>query len=409
MTTGLEVIDLLELEGFGVGRAGHSRQPVVHPEIILEGDRGERLVLALDRHAFLRLDGLVQSVGPPASRHQSSGEFVDDDHFAVLDDVVLVAVEQRMRAQRRVEMMDEPDVVGIVEARTRGDETGRAEQVFDVLVAFLGKQRLVRLLVDPVVARPFLVRLAAQARHDLVQPVIHVDVVVGLTRDDERRARLVDQDGIDLVDDGVTEPALDALGRRVDHVVAQIIEAELVVGAVGDVGGVGDLLVGVRHLGEIDADRESEEAVDPPHPVRVALREVVVDRDDVHTPPGERIEIGGKGRDQRLAFAGAHFRDLAVVERDAADQLHVEMAHGECAFAGLADEREGFRQHRLERLAVAHPRAQSRRAVLEVGIGERRDRRFERVDLANGGGVLPEQALVAAAENAGQDVRNHRS
>jgi hypothetical protein len=29
--------------------------------------------------------------------------------------------------------------------------------------------------------------------------------------------------------------------RRIDHVVAQVVEAELVVGAVGDVGGVGGL------------------------------------------------------------------------------------------------------------------------------------------------------------------------
>ena len=40
----------------------------VHAEVVLEGDRGERLVLALDLDAFLRLDGLVQSVAPAAAR-----------------------------------------------------------------------------------------------------------------------------------------------------------------------------------------------------------------------------------------------------------------------------------------------------------------------------------------------------
>ena len=43
----------------------------------------------------------------------------------------------------------------------------------------------------------------------------------------------------DLVDDGVDVPALDHVLQPVLHVVAQIVEAELVVGAVGDVAVVG--------------------------------------------------------------------------------------------------------------------------------------------------------------------------
>jgi hypothetical protein len=56
----------------------------VHAEVVLEGDRGERLVLVLDLHAFLGLDRLVQAVGPAPARHQAAGELVDDDDFAVL-------------------------------------------------------------------------------------------------------------------------------------------------------------------------------------------------------------------------------------------------------------------------------------------------------------------------------------
>jgi len=53
------------------------------------------------------------------------------------------------------------------------------------------------------------------------------------------RARLVDQDGIDLVDDREDVAALDHVLHAILHVVAQIVEAELVVGAVGDVAVVG--------------------------------------------------------------------------------------------------------------------------------------------------------------------------
>ena len=57
------------------------------------------------------------------------------------------------------------------------------------------------------------------------------------TADDERRTGIVDQHGVDLVDDGVVVfRALHQLLRETCHVVTQVVEAELVVGAVGDVG-----------------------------------------------------------------------------------------------------------------------------------------------------------------------------
>ena len=199
----LEVIDLLELERLGVRRARHAGELRVHPEIVLERDRRERLIFALDRHALLRFDRLVQALGPAAPGHQPAGEFVDDHDFAVLHDVVLVAMEQRVRAQRRVQVMHEPDVVRVVEARSRREHARRRQHLLGVLVALLGQEHLVRLLVDPVVALALLFLLPHELRSDLVQPVIQVDVVVRLPRDDERRARLVDQDRVDFVDDRV--------------------------------------------------------------------------------------------------------------------------------------------------------------------------------------------------------------
>ena len=65
------------------------------------------------------------------------------------------------------------------------------------------------------------------------------------TRNDQRGAGVVDQHGIDLIDDGVVVLALhQILGRR-SHVVAQVVEAVFVVGAEGDVGHV-SLASGVR-------------------------------------------------------------------------------------------------------------------------------------------------------------------
>ena len=276
-----------------------------------------------------------------------------------------------------------------------------------MLVAFLREQHLVPLLVDPVVAGPLLLGLAGELRHELVQPVVEVDVVVGLAGDDQRRPRLVDQDRVDLVDDRVAEAALDPLPRLEHHVVAQVVEAVLVVRAVGDVGAVGDLLRVVLHVREVDPDGEPEEAVDAPHPVGVALREVVVDGDDVDALAGQRVEVRRERGDQRLALAGAHFGDLAVVQRDAADQLHVEVPHLQRPLAGLADHGERLGQDRVEGLAVGDPRLEL------VGLGPQRlvrqrgHRGLESVDRLDGVRVLLEQPLVATAEDAREDVGDH--
>jgi len=67
---GLEAVDLLEFVGFRVGRAGHAGQLFVHAEVVLESDRGERLVLGLDAHAFLGFDRLMQPFGPAPAGHE---------------------------------------------------------------------------------------------------------------------------------------------------------------------------------------------------------------------------------------------------------------------------------------------------------------------------------------------------
>ena len=57
----VHLVDVEEFRRLGQRRAGHARQLRIHAEIVLEGDRGERLVLGLDLDAFLGLDRLVQA------------------------------------------------------------------------------------------------------------------------------------------------------------------------------------------------------------------------------------------------------------------------------------------------------------------------------------------------------------
>ena len=142
--------------------------------------------------------------------------------------------------------------------------------------------------------------------------------------------------------------ALHAVVQVELHVVAQIVEAELVVGSVGDIGRVGFAALPVVKVVHDDANRQPEERVQLAHPLGVALGQVVVDRDHVHAVPGKCVEIHRKGGDQRLAFAGLHLGDLALVQNHAADKLHVEMPHLEHAPTALARYCESFRQNFVE-------------------------------------------------------------
>jgi len=118
--------------------------------------------------------------------------------------------------------------------------------------------------------------------------------------------------------------ALHAFGETHRHVVAQVIEAELAVGTEGDVGVVGDATLVGLHVGLDDADLESQEAVDAAHPVGVAAGQVVVDRDEVGAPAGERVQVHRQDGHEGLTLACLHLGDVAVVQHDAAHELHVE-------------------------------------------------------------------------------------
>ena len=155
------------------------------------------------------------------------------------------------------------------------------------------------------------------------------------------------------------------------HVVAQVVEAELVVRAVGDVARVGDLPLGVVQVVLDDADRHAEEAVDAAHPFRVAARQVVVDRDDVHALARERVQVGRQRRHERLAFARLHLGDAAVVQHHAADELHVEVPHVEHAASRFAHDRERFRQQLVQRGALGDALAKACGLDAQIGVRER--------------------------------------
>ena len=215
--------------------------------------------------------------------------------------VVLVALEEGVGLEGLVEVVEDVEV-------GRLEEVAHPEEGLGLGHALLRQVDRPGLLVHGVVL------LGPQPRDDPVGPGVELGALLGGPGDDEGRPGLVDEDGVHLVHDGVVEVPLDEVPGPELHVVAEVVEAELVVGAVGDVAVVGLAPLLVGEAVDDDPGGHPEETVDPPHPLRVAPGQVVVDGDHVDAPAQEGVGVDRHGGRQRLALAGLHLGYHPVVE-----------------------------------------------------------------------------------------------
>ena len=315
----LQLVDFEELLGLSDGGTGHARQRAIDAEVVLQRDRrvGEGLLLDLD--AFLSLHRLMEPVRPAPARHQPPGELIDDDHLAVIHHILPIAAVEDMRLQGRVQIAGEAVVL-------RGIEVVDPQCLFYLGDTRLGHADGTYLLIDGVI------QFHLEAGHQAGEGSVGLGALLGRAADNQRRARLIDEDVIHLVDDSEVEFPMDAAGQVHRHVVPEVVEAELVVGAVDDVGpvrldaGAGRQVLHVRHVAHLlyrvarrgvvfqHSDGEAQAVVDGAHPLGVALGQIVVHRHQMGALAFQRVQVQGQGSDQRLSLAGLHLRDLALVE-----------------------------------------------------------------------------------------------
>ena len=299
-------------------------------------------------------------------------------------------------------MVDELDVARVVEVVD-------AERTLDLLDAARQRRHGLELLVECVVAvrvgaavdlRRRHVRLALELPDHAGEVVVRLRRRLRLTGDDERRARLVDEDRVDLVDDRVEVALLDRALERHGHVVAEIVEAELGVRPVRDVALVHRAALVERHEVLDGADGGAERFVHRPRPLRVALGEVVVDGDEVDVVPRERVEIQRLHRGERLALTRLLLCDVALVENDARHELDVEEADAVGAPECFAHGGVRLEEHLLQRLAVLYPLLELGRLAAQLVVGELLELGLERADI----GRLLGEPLEATAFADAQDL-----
>ena len=80
----------MEFSGFRFGRTRHTRQLLVHAEIILNGDGRVRFIFFFEGDAFFGFHRLVESITPAATGHNASSILIDDHDLVFLNDVMTV-------------------------------------------------------------------------------------------------------------------------------------------------------------------------------------------------------------------------------------------------------------------------------------------------------------------------------
>ena len=199
---------------------------------------------------------------------------------------------------------------------------------------------------------------------------IHIARLSASAGYDERRSRLVYQNGVDLVDNGKIEFSLHLVLFADNHVVTQKIKTEFVVGAIGDICTVCRPFIFNLHLRNDYSHAEPQKLVEFAHPIGVTGGEIIVYRNDVNALSRKCVEIGRKRSHQSFTFARCHFGNTSLVKRYTAEKLNVKVAHAQNSRRRFSDRGVCLGQNRLELFAVGYPLFKFFRFGLKLLVGK---------------------------------------
>ena len=338
----VHVVDIPEFFFFGLGRTGHTRQLVIHSEVVLQGNGGQRLGLGADEHTFLCFNRLMESAVIAASEHETACKFIDDDDFPVFHDVVHIPLHDISGLQGFQNVVVDFHVFRVAEVID-------AEELLCFFNAFFRQTDSLFLLFDGEVL------FIAQSLYKPVCRLVQVRGLVPSAGNNQRCSGFIDEDGVHFVDDGEVQFPLGQLFLIGDHVIPQVVETEFVIGSVCDVRLIGFLsgLFGnpVNHT----SHRQTQEGIDLSHPLGISLRQIVVDGDDMNTLTFQRIQIGRQRCHQGLTFTGLHLGNPALMQGDAADNLYFERLHSHASPCSLPAHSEGFHQQIIQGFPLCQP------------------------------------------------------
>ena len=110
----IKLIDVPEFACFGLCCTRHTRELVVHTEVVLQGDGGEGLGGSFDMDALLSFDRLVQAIGVAAAIHDTTRLFVNDHDLVVHDYILVILLKEGVGLEELVYGVDALTLDGVV-------------------------------------------------------------------------------------------------------------------------------------------------------------------------------------------------------------------------------------------------------------------------------------------------------
>ena len=197
----------MQLRGFRFRGTGHAGNFFIETEEVLKGNRRQRLVFVFDLHLLLGLNGLVHAFVIATSCQNAAGKAIHDHHFAVANDVVLIAGKELLGLQRVIEVGNQLGVL-------RRVEVINAELIFDVFHALFqdadGALFVVHFVVDAL----------AHARRQLGKDAVELGGAINRAGDDEWGTGFIDKNRVHLIHDAEIVSALNYIIKGAHHVIA---------------------------------------------------------------------------------------------------------------------------------------------------------------------------------------------
>ena len=134
------------------------------------------------------------------------------------------------------------------------------------------------------------------------------------TGNNQRGTGIVNQHGVDLIDNRVMMLALYQIFRVNRHVIPQIVETEFIIRSESNICLISlPSLRGIRLRLVNTINRQPVEHVKRSHPLGVTFCQVIIDRNHVYPPTCQGIQEYRQGSHQRFTFTGSHLGNLTLV------------------------------------------------------------------------------------------------
>ena len=327
-----QVVDFLEFLFLGFSGTGHTSQFVVHTEVVLESDGCQSLAFTFYFYAFLSFDCLVQTFGETTTKHQTTGEFVNDDNLTIFNYVVTVTMHQSFCFQCAHNLMGEVNTMFSI------IQVFNAKHLFRFSNTYFSRSNLFSFFVYSIIFT------FAHSAYNLCKNSVQVSRFFTRTGDDKRSTRFVNQNTVNFVDDTEVQFTLNHLVNIYYHIVTQIVETKFIVGTISNVCHISSTTFMVIHIVNNQTYTQAQCFVDSAHIFAVTFCQVIIYGYNVNTFTGQCIQINGKGCYQGFTFTSTHFSNFAAMQYDTANHLYVEMTHTGYTTRSLANNCKCFRQ-----------------------------------------------------------------